>query len=65
MNKKEIDRKIWNRLYSLALNIDPIELIGGLIVQDENRPLTKDECRNVKVRHYKILEGIQKKSKTH
>lgn len=63
MDKKQIDRKIWERLYSMAQNIDPIELIGGIILEDENRPLTKIERRDANGRFQKIRKEILKKSK--
>lgn len=63
MNLKQIDRKIYERLHSLAISIDPIRLIGEFVVEVENRPLTKKELQDVGKRYNKILKELQKKSK--
>ena len=63
MTKAQIKRMIWNRIHSIAVNIDPIKLVGSAIVEDENRPASRAEMQNAESACREIRAAILKKSK--
>ena len=63
MNNAEIKQEIWRRVYSVAVAIDPILLVGMAVVENDGRPLSKSESKQAQNQYRKILKEIIKKYK--
>ena len=63
MTKPEIKRALWDRIHSIAVTIDPIQLIGIATVENDERPMSKSERQCAVNEYRKIRKELLKKSK--